>query len=79
MDEVHDEQFRRITKFVEARYDSGFPLYSLDVDVSAGSPISKQAQMEYTEAWGVFVKDVTFSVRVREERSFLVWVVLFRQ
>ena len=63
MDEVHGEQLRRITKFVEARYDSGFPLSTLDVDVSAASPISKQARMEYTEAWGALVEDVTFSVR----------------
>ena len=63
MDEVHSEQLRRITKFVEARHDSGFPLPNLDVDVSVASPISKQARMEYTGTWGELVEDVTFSVR----------------
>ena len=62
-DEVHDEQLRRITKFVEARYDSGLPLSSLDVDASVATPISKQARAEYTKAWDALVEDVTFSVR----------------
>ena len=62
-DEVHDEQLRRITKFVEARYDSGFPLSSLDVDASVATPISKQARAEYTKTWNALVEDVTFSVR----------------
>ena len=64
MDEVHSEQLRRITKFVEARHDSGFPLPNLDVDVSVASPISKQARMEYTETWSALVEDVTFSVQL---------------
>jgi hypothetical protein len=51
-DEGHDEQLRRITKFVEARHDSGFPLSNLDVDVSVATPIPKQARAEYTETWG---------------------------
>ncbi|KAF9647724.1 hypothetical protein BDM02DRAFT_3129556 [Thelephora ganbajun] len=63
VDEVHDEQLRRITKFVEARCDSGFPLSSLDVDVSVATPISKQARAEYAKTWGASVGDVTFSVR----------------
>jgi len=62
-DEAHDEQLRRITKFVEARHDSGFPLSSLEVDVSVAAPISEQAQAEYPETWGASVRDVTFSVR----------------
>jgi len=62
-DEVYDEQLRRISKFVEARHDSGFPLSSLDVDVSVAAPIPKQARTEYTETWGASVRDVTFSVR----------------
>ena len=62
-DEVHGEQLRRITKFVEARHDSGFPLSSLDVDVSVVTPISKQAQAGYTQTWDELVGDVTFSVR----------------
>lgn len=62
-DEAHDEQLRRITKFVEARDDSGFPLSSLDVDVSVAAPISKQTRAEYTKAWIALVGDVTFSVR----------------
>lgn len=62
-DEAHDEQLRRITKFMEARYDSGFPLSSLDVDVSVATPISKQARAEYTKAWNALAEDVTFSVR----------------
>ena len=62
-DEVHDEQLRRITKFVEARHDSGFPLSSLDVDVSVATPISKQARTEYNKTWDGLVEDVTFSVR----------------
>jgi hypothetical protein len=62
-DEMHDEQLRRITKFVEARYDSDFPLSSLDVDASVATPISKQARSEYTKTWNALVEDVTFSVR----------------
>jgi len=61
--EVHDEQLRRVTKFVEARRDSGFPLSSLDVDVSVAEPISKQVRAEYTNTWATSVGDVTFSVR----------------
>ena len=62
-DEGHDKQLRRITKFVEARHDSGFPLSRLDVDVSVATPISKQTRAEYTETWGALSGDVTFSVR----------------
>ena len=62
-DEAHDEQLRRITKFVEARHDAGFPLSSLDVDVSVATLIPKQARAEYTKAWGALVGDVAFSVR----------------
>ena len=62
-DEGYDEQLKRITKFVEARNDSGFPLSNLDVDVSVAVPIPKQAWAEYTTTWGASVLDVTFSVR----------------
>ena len=62
-DEVHDDQLRRITKFAEARYDSDFPLSSLDVDVSAATPISEKARAEYSRTWNSLVGDVTFSVR----------------
>ena len=62
-DEVHGEQLRRITKFVEARHDSGFPLSSLDVNVSVATPIPKQPRAEYTKSWGAAVGDVSFSVR----------------
>jgi len=62
-EEVHDEQLRKVTKLVEARHDAGFPLSSLDVDVSVATPISKETRAEYTEAWGALVGDVTFSVR----------------
>ena len=62
-DEAHDEQLKRITKFVEARHDSGFPLSSLDVDVSVATPIPKYARAEYTKTWIALVGDVTFSVR----------------
>ena len=62
-EEVHDEQLRKVTKLVEARHDAGFPLSSLDVDVSAAAPISKETRAEYTEAWRALVGDVTFCVR----------------
>ena len=61
--EVHDEQLRMVTEFVEARHDLGFPLYNLDVDVSVATPISKEARAKYTETWGSLVGDATFSVR----------------
>ena len=62
-DEMHDDQLRRITKFVEARYDSDFPLSSLDVDVSVATPISEKARAEYSKTWNSLVEDVTFPVR----------------
>lgn len=62
-DEVYDEQLRRITKFAEARHDSGFPLSTLDVDVSVVTPIPKQARAEYAKIWGAAVGDVSLSVR----------------
>jgi len=62
-EQVHDEQLRRVTKLVEARHDSGFPLSVLDVDVSVAAPISDETRHEYTETWGALVGDVTFSVR----------------
>lgn len=62
-DEIHSEQLRRVTKLVEARHDSGFPLSSLDVDVSVATPITKEARAEYTKTWSSLVRDVTFSVR----------------
>ena len=62
-DEVHDEQLRRITKFVEARDDAGFPLSRLDVDVSVATPISNQARADYTKTWDSLVEEVAFSVR----------------
>lgn len=62
-DEPHDEQLRRVTKLVEARHDAGFPLSSLEVDVSVATPISGEARAEYTKAWEALVGDVTFSVR----------------
>ena len=62
-DETHDEQLRRVTRFVEARHDSGFPLSSLDIDVSVATPISKQARTRYAKTWGALVQDVIFSVR----------------
>ena len=62
-DEGHDEQLRRITKFVQARHDSGFPLSRLDVEVSVATPITKHARAGYTKAWDALAGDVTFSVR----------------
>ena len=62
-DEAYDEQLKRITKFVEARQDSGFPLSGLNVDVSVAAPIPDQARAEYNASWGASVRDVTFSVR----------------
>lgn len=62
-DEVHDEQLRRVTKLVEARHDAGFPLSTLDVDVSVATPISKEVRAEYTKTWSALVEEVTFSVR----------------
>ena len=61
--EVHDKQLRRITKFVEARYDAGFALSSLDVDVSVATPIHDQAWADYTKTWESSVGEVSFSAR----------------
>ena len=61
-DEVHDEQLRKITKFVEARHDAGFILSpSLDVDVSVATSVSDQARADY--AWDSLVGEVAFSAR----------------
>ena len=67
-DEMDDERLRRITKFVEAWYDSGFPLSSPDVGASVATPISKQARAEYTKTWDALVDGATFSVRSWGER-----------
>ena len=63
VDEVHDEQLKRITKFVEARHDAGFTLSSLDVDVSVAMPISDQARADHTKTWDASVGEVVFFVR----------------
>ena len=63
-DEVYDEQLRRITTFVEARHDMDkFALPSLDGDVSVATPISDQAQVDYTNTRDSLVGEAAFSVR----------------
>ena len=62
-DEVHDKQLRRITKFVKARYDAGFALSGLDVNVSVATPISDEVRVDYTKTWESSVGEVAFSVR----------------
>ena len=62
-DEAHDKQLRRITKFVEARYDGGFELSSLEVYVLVVTPILDQAQVDYIKTWESSVGEVAFSVR----------------
>ena len=62
-DEAHDKQLRRITKFVEASYDGGFEMSSLDVDVLVAAPISDQVRVDYIKTWESSVGEVAFSVR----------------
>ena len=62
-DKVHNKPLRRITKFVEARYDAGFALSSLDADFSVATPIHDQAWADYIETWESSVGEVSFSVQ----------------
>ena len=62
-DGVRDKPLRRITEFVEARYDAGFAPSSLDADVSVATPIHDQAWADYIETWESSVGEVSFSVQ----------------
>ena len=48
---------------MEARYDAGFILSSLDVDVSVAALISGQAPADYTKTWDPLVVEAAFFVR----------------